>query len=92
MLEREVEKYLKTEVEKCGAVCLKFNSPGVRGVPDRVIIKEGDEVIFVELKRKGGVLSPLQKKVIKEMRDRGAQVYVLEGMDQVEAFLDEVIR
>lgn len=92
MLERKVEKHLKDEVEKCGGLCLKWASPGVRGVPDRVIIKEGDEVIFVELKREGGVISPLQKKMIKEMRERGAQVYVLEGMDQVEAFLDEVIR
>lgn len=92
MLEREIEKHLKTEVEKHGGLCLKWASPGVRGVPDRVIIKEGGEVFFVELKKEGGVLSPLQKKIIKEMRDRGARVFVLEGMDQVEDFLNEVVR
>lgn len=92
MLEREIEKHLKTEVEKCGGRCLKLVSPGVRGVPDRVIIKEGGEVFFVELKREGGVLSPLQKKMIGELRGQGVKVYVLEGMDQVEGFLNEAIR
>lgn len=91
MLEREVEKHLKTEVEKCGGLCLKWASPGVRGVPDRIVVI-GREVFFVELKKEGGVLSPLQRKMIEKLRGQGVKVYVLEGMDQVEDFLNEVIR
>ena len=91
MLEREVEKHLKTEVEKRGGLCLKWASPGVRGVPDRIVVF-GGEVFFVELKKEGGVLSPLQKKMIRELRWQEVKVYVLEGVDQVEDFLDEAIR
>lgn len=38
MRESEVEAYLKKKVELAGGECIKFTSPGLRGVPDRICI------------------------------------------------------
>jgi hypothetical protein len=61
MLEKNVEDYLRSEVERHGGVCLKLNPKGYKGIPDRLVILPGGWVCFVELKRpKGGVVSALQ--------------------------------
>ena len=60
-LEKEIEKKLKTMVEKHGGLCLKWVCPGWSGVPDRIILLPGGRVIFAEVKRpKGGIPSELQ--------------------------------
>lgn len=38
MREKEIEAKLKKEVEKVGGLALKFISPGVAGVPDRIVL------------------------------------------------------
>ena len=61
ILEKEIEKKLKARLEKSGCLVLKFVSPGNAGVPDRLIITPSGRMCFVELKRPGGKLRPLQK-------------------------------
>ena len=41
MEEAKIEKYLTTQVQRLGYMCLKFTSPGTRAVPDRIIIGKG---------------------------------------------------
>lgn len=61
-LERDIEKKLRTMVERHGGLCLKWVCPGWSGVPDRIILLPGGRVIFAETKRpKGGKLDRLQK-------------------------------
>lgn len=38
MKEYAVEKHLVQKTQECGGICLKFISPGIAGVPDRIII------------------------------------------------------
>ena len=61
-LEKDIEKKLRTMVERHGGLCLKWVCPGWSGVPDRIILLPGGHVIFAETKRpKGGKLERLQK-------------------------------
>lgn len=55
MLESYYENKLRTGVQKLGngVRCLKFESPGFSGVPDRIILLPGAKVIFVEMKKPG---------------------------------------
>ena len=85
--ERDVERYLIKECEKCGWLCWKFVSPGRRGVPDRVVIRHGG-VAFVEVKRKGGRVSPLQVRRIEELTRRGVAARVVKTKGEI----DEMIR
>lgn len=64
--ERDVEQYLREEVRRAGGWALKFISPGCAGVPDRLLLFPG-RVYFVEVKRPGEELRPLQKAVFRRL-------------------------
>ena len=64
---------------ECGHVFLSGN-----GLPDRCYIRRG-RVVWIEWKRPGrgeDGLSAIQVRRIKEMREHGAEVYVLDNMEQ----------
>lgn len=90
MPESEIERKLGREIKKLGGLYYKFVSPNLPGVPDRIVIMPGGRVIFVELKTEIGRLSNIQKWVIEEMRQRGADVRVIKGWPAARAFLDEL--
>ena len=73
--ERDLEKKLKAEVEREGALCLKFISPGLSGVPDRVILIPGGQLLFVEMKAPGKAERVLQLHVQTKLRALGFEVF-----------------
>ena len=58
--ERDVEKKLVESVKRKGGLCPKFTSPGMDGVPDRIVLMPGGRIAFVELKAPGKRMRPLQ--------------------------------
>ncbi|AUR81229.1 nuclease [Bacillus phage Carmen17] len=88
--EKQIENYLKRKFESIGAIVLKFTSPGQAGVPDRLILLKGGRSIFVEVKKKGGVLSPLQKHWIEKINKHYHEVYVVWSYEDVDALLKKV--
>lgn len=91
MKESTIEARLVREVRKRGGLCYKFVSPDNAGVPDRIVITPDGRTIYVELKTLIGRLAKIQKWQLEEMRRRGADVRVLYGMEQVLAFVEEVM-
>ena len=91
MKESTIEAKLVRMVRELGGLCFKFVSPGNPGVPDRLIILPGGRVVFVELKTEVGRLATIQTWQLEEMRRRGADVRVLKGLEQVKAFVREVM-
>jgi len=67
MLEKEIEDYFVWTVERLGGKTWKFVSPSNRGVSDRIACLPDGTTWFVELKTKGGKLSPLQKLFMVEL-------------------------
>lgn len=90
MKESAIEAKLVKGIREMGGLCYKFTSPGNPGVPDRIIILPGGQVIFAELKTEIGRLSSIQRWQTSELKNRGADVRVLKGLDQVKDFLREV--
>ena len=90
MKESTIEARLVREVRKRGGLCYKFVSPGNPGVPDRIAIFPGGRTVYIELKTEIGRLAKVQQWQLEELRQRGADVRVLKGMDQVLEFLKEV--
>lgn len=77
-LEKDIEKKLRKMVERHGGVCLKWVCPGWSGVPDRIVLLPGGQIIFVETKRpKGGTLSQLQKWWAKKLTGLGFNHWII---------------
>ena len=91
MKESAIEARLVRMVRERGGLCYKFVSPGNPGVPDRIVITPEGKTIYVELKTEAGRLANIQKWQQEEMKKRGVDVRVLHGLDQVKAFVEEVI-
>ncbi len=91
MQERDIEHKLVTETVKRGGVALKFVSPGCLGVPDRIVMLPGGRIGFVELKAPGKKPRPIQTRRIRQMREMGFKVFVVDGMEHIGAVLDEIL-
>jgi hypothetical protein len=87
MKEGQLERRLKREVEKLGGKALKFVSPGMSGVPDRIILFPGGRIFFVELKAPGEHLRPLQEKRAKELQALGFPVLRVDSQAAIENFV-----
>lgn len=48
--EKSIEQKLRTETKKMGGWAVKFSSPGLDGMPDRLVLFPGGKLGFVELK------------------------------------------
>ena len=69
---------------------VKFVSPGLAGVPDRLILSPGGKAVFVEVKAPGEKLRPLQQKRKEQIEALGFPVYVLDSIDQIGGILDDI--
>lgn len=92
-VERLLENYLITACSRHHLLCLKMASPGRRGVPDRLIIGHDDRsdpvVLFVELKRPGGVPRPSQRAMFARMRAHGAHVVIVDSPVAVDMLIED---
>ncbi|WP_413725376.1 VRR-NUC domain-containing protein [Sodalis sp. RH16] len=77
--ESAIEKHLRVEVKKAGGVAYKFISPGLRGVPDRVVLLPGGRIIFVECKAPGEKPRPEQLRQHARLYALGFDVVVLDS-------------
>lgn len=90
MRESKIENRLRQEAGKRGGIALKFVSPGMAGVPDRLVILPGGKAAFVELKAPGKTLRPLQQKRKQQLESLGFKVYVTDSMEEIGGILDEI--
>jgi len=86
MLEKEIEKYFVWTVERMGGKTWKFTSPGRRGVVDRIACLPDGSTWFVELKTKGGRLSPLQKLFADDVLALNQRYACLWTKEQIDGF------
>ena len=90
MRESAIERRLVTEAIKCGGFAPKFVSPGLDGVPDRLLLFPGGRLAFVEVKAPGEKPRPLQRRRIEQLTALGFRVFVLDRIEQIGEILDEV--
>ena len=91
MRERDVEKSLVQAVKKMGGMCPKFVSPGLDGVPDRIILMPGARIAFAELKAPGKKMRPLQVKRKGQLESLGFRVYCIDRPEQINTVIAETI-
>jgi hypothetical protein len=87
VLERDLERYFSAQCKKHNLLTLKLHVRFARGWPDRIVALENGEVLWVELKRPGGVVSELQRKVHNDLARRGHNVYVVYSKEDIDRVL-----
>ena len=90
MREKYIEQALVKAVKAAGGTCPKFVSPGLAGMPDRLVLLPGGTVGFVELKAPGQKPRALQLSRHRLLRRLGLRVYVLDDLTQIGGILDEI--
>ena len=90
MTEKEVEQMLVKEVKRRKGRAYKFISPGINGVPDRLVLMPGGKLGFVEVKAPGKKMRPLQIKRKGELESLGFLVYCLDDPRQIGGILDGI--
>ncbi len=90
MRESKIERHLAASVKRMGGLAVKFVSPGLDGVPDRIVLLPGRKIAFVELKAPGKKLRVLQEKRKRQLESLGFPVYVIDGVEQIGGVLDEI--
>lgn len=90
MRERDIEKWLRRQIESMGGQAFKFTSPGNDGVPDRLAVLPSGRIYFIELKTDRGRLTPIQVWQQDRLDALGCQVRTIRGMDEARALIKEL--
>lgn len=85
--ESATETRLTRAVRRAGALTFKL-APTTAGIPDRLVVWPTGVVDFVEVKADNGKVAPIQHHRIRDLRERGANVFVASGFAGVDAYVD----
>ena len=88
--EKAVEQKLVRAVKSIGGICPKLVSPGMDGMPDRLVLLQGGKAVFCETKAPGKHLRPLQVKRKQQLESLGFDVYVIDGIDRIGEMIDDI--
>ena len=90
MREKQIEAKLVKDVKAAGGICPKLVSPGMDGMPDRIVLLPRCRIGFVEVKAPGKEPRPLQTNRHRMLRKLGFPVFVLDGLEQIPGIIEEV--
>jgi hypothetical protein len=82
--ESKIERYAVKRVKEIGGMCIKITSPGLVGMPDRLILLPDGAAFFAELKATHGRLSPAQHRRHAELRKVGQEVEVWNSIEKID--------
>ena len=91
MKEKAIEQKLVHLVKKAGGLCPKFVSPGMDGMPDRLLLLPEGRIAFIEVKAPGKKPRPLQLHRHEQLRQLGFCVLVLDSEDQIKDLLEKLL-
>ena len=90
MREKTIEAKLVKAVKSMGGLAPKFISPGLDGVPDRLVLLPGGRLAFIELKAPGKELRPLQVRRKRQLEALGFLVYCIDSPEQIGGIIHEI--
>jgi hypothetical protein len=91
MTEKDIEAYFVKRVKALGGLSYKFRSVTQRGVADRIACMPNGDTWFVELKKPGGRLSPLQEIFAKDVLRLRQRYVCLWSKEEVETWCSRYV-
>ena len=90
MREKTIEAKLVRTVKSMGGLTPKFVSPGLDGMPDRIVLLPHGKMAFIEVKAHGKKPRPLQVRRKSQLESLSFSVYCLDDATQIGEMLDEI--
>ena len=90
MREKTIEHKLVVATKNMGGIAVKFISPSIDGMPDRLVLLPGGHIGFVEVKAMGCKPRPLQLARHGLLRRLGFKVYVLDDEQQIGGIINAI--
>lgn len=88
-LETRVQSRLINGLHACGWYVQKTVGQSRNGYPDITAVSPAGIVWFIEVKQASGRLSAVQRKELQSLKNHNANVTVLHGVREVDAFIKE---
>ena len=90
MQEKDLERKVCEYVKILGGIAVKWVSPSMVGVPDRICILPNGQVLFVELKSPNGKgrLSVKQKKMLEKLTSLGHRAICIQSLEELKKELE----
>ena len=92
MKEKGIEQKFVDEVKRINGLAIKLVSPGLIGLPDRLVLIPDGKIGFVEVKAPGKKPRRLQRSRHDQLRKLGFKVFVLDDENQIKAILEDLRR
>lgn len=89
-LESSIERSVCEYAKKRGVLVRKMGGYGQRGWPDRMFLYRG-RVLFCEMKQAGKRPTKLQEACIKDLRERGFEVQVVDSVEFGRFVIDQFV-
>lgn len=87
--EKPIEDYLVKRCDEENILQYKFTAPGVRGVPDRILIHKGN-VIFVECKAPKQKPREDQKLQIQKLHEQNVFATYVDTKSQIDILINDL--
>jgi len=91
MRESSIEYIFNKCIKDQGGLSVKFTSPGMSGVPDRIVLMPGGRIVFAEIKAPGKKLRPLQLHRKEQLEEIGFKVYVIDSKAAIDDFIEREV-
>lgn len=88
--EKLLEAKLREAVKRKGGKAWKWVSPGITGVPDRIITMPEGKVFFVEVKTTGKKQSHRQEIVAGELGKLGHRIWIVDSIETLNEFIKQL--
>ena len=88
--EKNIEQKFVKEVKNAGGFAPKFVSPGLDGMPDRLVLLPMRRMAFVEFKAPGKKMRPLQIRRKKQLESLGFKVFCVDSTEQIGGVIDAI--
>tara|TARA_Y100001937_G_scaffold92246_1_gene124891 strand:+ start:1771 stop:2010 length:240 start_codon:yes stop_codon:yes gene_type:complete len=79
MTEQQIQKKRIDQLENEGYYVLKLIKTNKNGIPDLIAIPKNADVLFSEIKKTNGKLTPLQKYRLEELKNYGFKTEIYKG-------------
>ena len=89
--EKVVERKLVELVKINGGMCIKLLCDQLIGLPDRMCLFPGHKIVFVELKTTGQKPKRIQVYMHNKLRALGFRVEVIDTVESVINFVDDIV-